>query len=126
MTGNTSSKEKAFSSFEGWWLTPEGAAIHPHEQTAVIADLHLGYEWARGHAGDCVIAHSLNETLARLTTLLDRAAIARLVVAGDLVESSHPCRNTADDVRRLGDWLAGRGVSLVAVEGNHDRRRRAG
>jgi uncharacterized protein len=54
------------NAFESWRLTPEGAAIHPGERTAVIADVHLGYEWARGSAGDCVPAHSLDETLARL------------------------------------------------------------
>ena len=40
----------------GWWLTPEGGVIHPATNSAVIADLHLGYEWARGNGGDCVPA----------------------------------------------------------------------
>src|SRR5262245_62625557 len=71
--------------FDSWELTPEGAAIHRGERTAVIADVHLGYEWARGAAGDCVPAHSLVETLGRLERVLGRAAIARLIVAGDLV-----------------------------------------
>jgi len=106
--------------FEGWQLTPEGAAIHPGERTAVIADLHLGYEWARGAAGDCVVAHSLDETLARLSLVLDRAVLARLIVAGDLVESPRPCHRTSDDVRRLHAWLAAHGVTLLVVEGNHD------
>jgi putative SbcD/Mre11-related phosphoesterase len=104
-----------------WDLTPEGAAIHPGEQTAVVADVHLGYEWARGAAGDCVPSHSLEETLTRLAALLARAAITRLIVAGDLVESARPCRRTAADVRRLSDWLESRGVALLALEGNHDR-----
>ncbi|MFI5455045.1 MAG: metallophosphoesterase [Isosphaerales bacterium] len=107
--------------FEGWQLTPEGAAIHRGERTAVIADLHLGYEWARGAAGDCVVAHSLDETLARLSLVLDRAVLARLIVAGDLVESPRPCRRTSVDVGRLHAWLTARGVSLLVVEGNHDR-----
>jgi uncharacterized protein len=107
--------------FEGWQLTPEGAAIHPGERTAVIADLHLGYEWARGAAGDCVVAHSLDETLARLSPVLGRAGLARLIVAGDLVESPRPCPRTSADVRRFRAWLAARGVSLLVVEGNHDR-----
>jgi uncharacterized protein len=109
--------------FGDWILTPEGAAIHAGERTAVIADVHLGYEWARGAAGDCVPAHSLEETLTRLTAILSRATIARLVVAGDLVESARPCRRTAADVRRLHDWLESRGVTLLALEGNHDRGR---
>jgi metallophosphoesterase superfamily enzyme len=75
---------------DGWGLAPEGAAVHPGERLAVIADVHLGYEWARASGGDMVPAHSLAETLAKLTTLLDRARIGRLVVAGDLVESSWP------------------------------------
>jgi uncharacterized protein len=107
--------------FEGWQLVPEGAAIHPGEETAVIADVHLGYEWARGAAGDCVLAHSLEETLSRLSVMLDRARVLRLMVAGDLVESSRPCPRTAADVHRLRAWLAARGVALVVLEGNHDR-----
>lgn len=107
-----------------WGLTPEGAAIHAGERTAVVADMHLGYEWARGASGDCVPAHSLDEALAMLVAVLARAPIARLVVAGDLVESARPCGRTAADLRRLGDWLGSRGVELVPLEGNHDRARR--
>jgi uncharacterized protein len=107
--------------FADWQLTPEGAAIHAGEKTAVVADVHLGYEWARGAAGDSVIAHSLDETLARLANVLERAPVERLIVAGDLVESPRPCRRTGDDVRRLRDWLDQRGVRLVVLEGNHDR-----
>jgi uncharacterized protein len=109
--------------FGSWLFTPEGAAIHPGERTAVVADVHLGYEWARGAAGDCVPSHSLEETVARLSTMLARAVILRLIVAGDLVESARPCHRTAGDVRRLADWLDSRGVSLVVLEGNHDRGR---
>ena len=105
---------------DGWLLAPEGAAIHPPERVAVIADVHLGYEWARATGGDCLPAHSLSETLEQLTRLLARVAIARLIVAGDLVESPRPCRRTADDVRRLEVWLAARGIDLVALAGNHD------
>jgi putative SbcD/Mre11-related phosphoesterase len=112
--------------FDSWELTPEGAAIHRGERTAVIADVHLGYEWARGAAGDCVPAHSLVETLGRLERVLDRAMIVRLIVAGDLVESPRPCRRTAADLRRLRGWLDARRVSLMVLEGNHDRSLFAG
>jgi putative SbcD/Mre11-related phosphoesterase len=115
------SSEDGFHTFGEWRLTPEGAAIQLEEQTAVVADLHLGYEWARGAAGDCVIAHSLDETLTRLARVLVRARVTRLIVAGDLVESPRPCVRTRADVRRLRAWLGERGVSLLALEGNHDR-----
>jgi putative SbcD/Mre11-related phosphoesterase len=104
-----------------WQLAPEGAAIHPGERTAVIADVHLGYEWARGLGGDCVPAHSLAETLKQLGSLLARSSINRLVVAGDLVECPRRCTRTAADLARLAEWVNSRGVSLVLLEGNHDR-----
>lgn len=113
-------EREARSAPAGWTFTPEGAAVHPGERTAVIADVHLGYEWARGASGDCLPAHSLDETLRKLARLLDRMAIDRLVVAGDLVESPAPCRRTARSVQELKAWLAGRGVSLYVVAGNHD------
>ncbi len=116
-----SSTKQGLHVFDDWRLTPEGAAIHPGEQTAVVADVHLGYEWARGAAGDCVIAHSLEETLARLALVLAHLPVTRLIVAGDLVESPRPCRRTRDDVRGLREWLVGRSVSLLVLEGNHDR-----
>ena len=105
---------------DGWRMTPEGAAVHPGEKTAVIADVHLGYEWARSAGGDCLPAHSLNETQVKIAALLGRAAISRLVVAGDFVESPAPCRRTASDVRSLFTWLQSRGVELTLVLGNHD------
>jgi len=115
------SAERVNFRFDEWLLTPEGAAIHAGERVAVVADLHLGYEWARGAAGDSVIAHSLDETLSRLALILESAPVARLVVAGDLVESPRPCRRTAADVLRLHEWLAARSIAVLALEGNHDR-----
>jgi hypothetical protein len=113
----------AVRAIDPWQLAPEGAAIHPGERLAVVADVHLGYEWARGQGGDCLPAHSLAETLEKLSRLLARASIDRLVVAGDLVESPRPCRRTVADLAQLSRWLADRGVSLVALAGNHDPRR---
>jgi uncharacterized protein len=105
---------------EGWQFTPEGAAVHCNERTAVIADVHLGYEWARGYSGDCVVEHSLLETLTRLQALFKRLPLSRLIVAGDLLESHRPCQRTAEDLRRLTAWLADHGVNLLVLEGNHD------
>lgn len=109
---------------DGWYLSPEGAAIRPDNQSAVIADVHLGYEWARAAGGDLLPAHSARETRERLEALLDRAPfVRRLVVAGDLVESFRPCARTAHDLRGLREWLDRRGVDLVPIRGDHDRRR---
>lgn len=117
------SHSSLFPGPDGWHLAPEGAAVHLEARVAIIADIHLGYEWARAAGGDCLPAHSLAETLAKLGRLLARAAIGRLIVAGDLVESPAPCARTDGDVRRLTDWLAARGVALFVLAGNHDPRR---
>lgn len=108
----------------GWRLAPECAALHPRTKTAVIADVHLGYEWARARGGDCVPEHSLAETIARLSNLLDRSPITRLVVAGDLLESRRHCPRTERDLRSLEAWLGTKGVTLVPLAGNHDPPRR--
>jgi putative SbcD/Mre11-related phosphoesterase len=105
-----------------WRLTPEGAAVHPGEATAVIADVHLGYEWARGAGGDQLPAHSLRETLAKLHRLLARVLVRRLIVAGDLVETPRRCARTAGDVRQLIAWLQARRIEPVFLKGNHDPR----
>ncbi len=91
----------------------------------MIADVHLGYEWARGRGGDCVPAHSLAETLGKLSPAArTRFSIERLVVAGDLVESRRPCLRTSRDVSALTRWLTGRGVAFHPLAGNHDPPRR--
>ena len=105
---------------DGWMLTPEGGALHVKHRVAVIADVHLGYEWARAAGGDCLPAHSLRETIAKLTSLLGRYPVDRLVVAGDLVESPRRCRRTEADLKGLYTWLDERGIELVPILGNHD------
>ena len=105
---------------DGWMLMPEGAALHVEHRVAVIADVHLGYEWARAAGGDCLPEHSLRDTIAKLTPLLRRSSVERLVVAGDLVESPRRCRRTEADLHSLYRWLKGQGVELVAILGNHD------
>ncbi|MDR3634140.1 MAG: metallophosphoesterase [Isosphaeraceae bacterium] len=120
MTAPATTHPRLLARPDGWHLAPEGAAVHPEVQTAVIADVHLGYEWARGRAGDSLPAHSLPETLAKLDGLLSHVTLKRLIVAGDLVESPSPCARTAADVQHLTRWLTDRGVELVPLAGNHD------
>jgi putative SbcD/Mre11-related phosphoesterase len=109
----------------GWRLAPEGAAVFESARgrVAVVADVHLGYEWARAAGGDVVPSHSIGETVAKLDRLFARVAVDRLVVAGDLTESASPCPRTARDVARLCSWLAERGVEPLFLAGNHDPRR---
>lgn len=109
-----------FAGPDGWLLAPEGAALRLELGIAVIADVHLGYEWARARNGDITPAHSLKETIAKLDRLIAAAPIRKLIVAGDLVESSAPCERTESDVETLQSRLQSQGVELIRVAGNHD------
>ena len=50
MTVSAPAMERSLPMLHGWEFTPEGAVVHRASQTGVIADLHLGYEWARGRS----------------------------------------------------------------------------
>lgn len=100
-----------------WLLTPQRVALHLPTGTAVVADLHLGYDAARRRRGEAVPARPLGEQLAPLGLALARHGCRRLVVAGDLLEDGG-CR---DVLAELHAWLGAAGVELVGVvPGNHD------
>ncbi len=103
-----------------WLLTSQGALVHAGSHTAVIADLHLGYEWARGRQGDLLPAHSLEQTHARLKALFETLPIRRVVIAGDFFESRRPCLRARKEAEALASWIDRQGVDLVALRGNHD------
>jgi putative SbcD/Mre11-related phosphoesterase len=101
-----------------WLLTAERVAIHLPSATAVVADLHLGYDEARRRNGEAVPLRALDELLRPLAAVQARDDVRRLVVAGDLLEDGR-CRNALADFRR---WLETSGTELVAiVPGNHDK-----
>jgi metallophosphoesterase superfamily enzyme len=100
-----------------WLLTPERVAIHQPSGTAVVADLHLGYDAARRRGGDAVPRVSVAARMAGPLAALRRHGFARLAVAGDLLEDGR-CRDVLDEFRA---WLDGAGIALVGVApGNHD------
>ncbi len=98
-----------------WLLTPQRVAIHQPTRTAVVADLHLGYDAARIGAGDAIPLRSLAEILAPLGQL---GPDLKLVVAGDLFERRV-------DRALLGEFqtfLSSAGWDWIAwIAGNHDR-----
>jgi putative SbcD/Mre11-related phosphoesterase len=100
-----------------WLLTPFRAIIHLPTETAVVADLHLGYDRTRQAGGDAVPERGWTTLRRRLTALLDRHSIRRLVIAGDLVEDSRHAQAARDFVA----WLISRSIEPHLVPGNHDR-----
>jgi hypothetical protein len=101
-----------------WLLTPERVAVHTPTATAVVADLHLGYDEARRRRGEAIPLASLDEELAPLRRVLARHEVRSVVVAGDLFEE----RGGAARAREFLAWFVATGVTLTAVvPGNHDR-----
>src|SRR5215472_11395011 len=70
-----------------WLLTAQRAAVHLPSAAAVIADVHLGYGEARRRGGDAVPLVDAADALAPLLPLVERHALRRLVIAGDLFEA---------------------------------------
>jgi hypothetical protein len=100
-----------------WLLTPERAAIHLPTATAVVADLHLGYDQARRHSGEAVPAVDIDDIIAGLACLFARRNARRLIVAGDLLENTRG----RERARELSAWLTTMNIELVGiVPGNHD------
>jgi metallophosphoesterase superfamily enzyme len=105
--------------YDDWLLTPARAAIHLPTATAVVADLHLGYNEARRRAGDAAPATDFAGLLAPLRRVFEAHAVGGLVVAGDLFEAGFDAA-IADEFLA---WLRDVGVALAGVApGNHDRR----
>ncbi|MGN0708050.1 MAG: exonuclease SbcCD subunit D [Faecalibacterium sp.] len=82
---------------------------------AHLSDLHLG---KRVH--EFSMLEEQQFILEQILSLLDRSAVDAVLLAGDLYDKPVP---PAEAVRML-DWflteLAGRGLSVFAVSGNHD------
>jgi metallophosphoesterase superfamily enzyme len=106
-----------------WLFTPDRFLFHLPTRTAVLADMHLGYVAARRGDGEAVPHFGETERLDDLVKHLDQLRAAAIVVAGDLVESA---RHGQPIVDRWSEQLAGAGIALHLVPGNHDRGLLAG
>jgi metallophosphoesterase superfamily enzyme len=103
---------------EDWLLTPQRVAVHLPTATAVVSDLHLGYDAARRRSGEAIPEVCLETLLEPLGRALAIHSVHRLVIAGDLFEAAYD----AELAMQLLRWLTGQGVELAAViPGNHDR-----
>src|SRR4051794_19575593 len=105
---------------DDWLLTPWRVAVHLPDATAVVADLHLGYDRVRRRGGEAVPARSVRDELAPLLLALRETQARRLVIAGDLFEDARVER--AEMIDEFAAWLSESGVELAGVvPGNHDR-----
>ena len=100
-------------------LVPERAAFVEATRTLLVADLHLDKPEAYRREGVAMPEGILEETLARLASVLARLDPAEVVVLGDLLHSRRGADpGTAD---RFAAWRAAHSVPMRLVGGNHDR-----
>ncbi|MDR9413044.1 MAG: ligase-associated DNA damage response endonuclease PdeM [Spiribacter sp.] len=101
-------------------LLPEGAVFWPARQTLLVADLHLGKAGVFRRAGVAVPEGDTEQSLARLTALIHRHAVKRLILLGDSVHA-----RPGDDpalIASLQTWRQRHArCVMTAVIGNHDR-----
>jgi uncharacterized protein len=101
-----------------WLLTPQRVAVHLPTATAVLSDLHLGYNEARRRDGEAVPPADLTFILAPLRRVTADHSVYRIVIAGDLFEAGP----IADLAAEFQAWMTDAAVELTAVvPGNHDR-----
>lgn len=100
-------------------LHHERAVYWPRRRTLLVADVHLGKEWAFGRAGLAVPAGATDSDLARLDRLVRRFGAGELLVLGDFTHA--PPGDEDRWLDRVGDWLDTLPAEVSIVAGNHDR-----
>lgn len=100
-----------------WLLTAQRVAVHLPTRTAVVADLHLGYDEARRCRGDAVPSESVSDLLEPLHCVFQQHAAHKLIVAGDLLEEG----NCHEALAAFLQWHDRSNIERIAlVPGNHD------
>ena len=93
----------------------------PETRTLAVSDLHLGYVWAHRHSGQMLPLSAVDETVSRLTSLVEDYAAQELVLLGDIVHRAVPVPALEQELRRVSEDLGSR-TTLRWVAGNHDKR----
>jgi DNA ligase-associated metallophosphoesterase len=102
-------------------LLAERALYWPAERTLIAADLHWGKAAAFRAGGIPIPRGTTSAGLARLDRALARTGAERLALLGDLLHAR--AWRAPETVRTIAEWRASaRGLDLLLVRGNHDRR----
>jgi DNA ligase-associated metallophosphoesterase len=101
-------------------LLPERALLWPARRTLLIADAHFGKSAAFRAAGMPLPRGATSDDLQRMSALIVRHAVERIVFLGDFLHSRHS-RNEAT-LAALVAWRERHpDLALDLVRGNHDR-----
>ncbi|WP_019176762.1 metallophosphoesterase [Methanomassiliicoccus luminyensis] len=106
--------------FKGVYMTSEQCLLIPEERTAVVADLHIGYESALEAEGIHIPHVQTASVKENLLKIIDKYALDRIILLGDLKhEFSRNLGQEMRDVRSVMEMLSNL-VEVILVKGNHD------
>ena len=98
----------------------ERALFWAAEKTLLVADVHFGKDATFRRAGRWVPPGTTADDLARLSGLVRRHHVERLVILGDAFHSEHAAEEAT--LAQLQSWRTDLAVNVLMVNGNHDRR----
>lgn len=102
-------------------LLPERAAYWARARTLLVADPHFGKAATFRASAIPVPRGTTTAALRRLDALIARTGAVRIIFLGDYLHARDG--RSPETLRVLAEWgVAQRGVELVLVRGNHDRR----
>lgn len=99
------------------WLDSRGALWHPGSRWLAVADLHYGYELTMRRAGGLFPQWGMGDIRARLQALIRHYQPEKLILAGDIMDSS----GSAEETLTLLAALQPQVPTLICLEGNHER-----
>ncbi len=100
-------------------LHHERALYWPRRRLLLVADVHLGKEWAFGRAGLAVPGGATGSDLDRLARLVTELGAGELVVLGDFTHA--PPGDEDEWLGAITAWLDRLPAMVSVVAGNHDR-----
>ncbi len=111
---------KGFRVCDGIEIFPGGAALIEHDNTLVVADMHLGSEASLEHEGMSIPRVQTRKIEHYLKTIIAAVKPSRVIVAGDLKHNfSRNLNQEWEDVHAFVKMLGG-SVPLEVIKGNHD------
>jgi len=91
-------------------------------KTLVISDLHLGYEEALNKQGIFMPRTQYAETKRRITEIIKKRAVDKVVINGDLKHEFGSITST--EWRYIADlisFFSKHGIKIILIKGNHDK-----
>jgi uncharacterized protein len=102
-------------------LLAEKVVYWPAKKALFVADFHLGKAASFRRAGIPLPSGTTTENVERLGRAIDKTRATQVVFLGDFLHSKEG--RTASTFGRFDEWRgARRGLELVLVRGNHDKK----